>query len=217
MLFRIDYEHFLTHFIDYFTRNEILSFKYLIISAAIINTNKMENVSKCAWLYPSSEVIENYTFYKDDEIFKKEFYDELKSTSHMVNQYIVEPLVEKYNLILICRKQENTIIDTLVHYLKEEYCIDCIDLNKLFSTGSIGEISYDFDKIKEAFNKSHDENMKEHDKELAKSEAGRASLLMRMPLKERVKKLKELGYNPDKIPKEEIEQILINDWVKDSN
>ena len=51
MLYRIDFEHFLVHAIDHFTRVELNSFHYVIISAGIVNTGKAINVVKINTLF----------------------------------------------------------------------------------------------------------------------------------------------------------------------
>lgn len=213
MLYRINFEHFLSHMIDHFTRGEILSFYYIIIGAGVKNTNKVENVLKPTWSYPNNSIIDHYWQTKDRERFIKDYLEELDLNKDSVHSYIVKPIINRRNVILVSKKAEDIITDGFVLYLKKTFKIDCIDLNELFSKGSVGEIQYDFDLIHKESQKVFDEEEKIWRKSQLETEAGRANLFLNMTDKEKIKKVKELGYNPSKLSSQDINQIINEEWV----
>lgn len=201
--------------LDHFTRNEILSFYYIILGAGIKNSNKMENVLKPTWSYPDNSLIEHLFQTKDRERFIKDYNENLKLNQDSVFMYVVKPILRKQNVILISKKNEDIIVDGFIVFLKNIFKIDCIDLNKLFAEGDIGEISYDYDKIVEQGKDIFEKGQKALNKERLKTEAGRAQIFLNMTEKEKMKKLKELGYNPSRVRKSEIDQIIHDEWIVD--
>ena len=79
MIFRIDIQHFLSHMIDYFTREELIHFQYAIISAKIPNQGRCSNVVKVNNLYPDVDTITAYADYKDRDIAEKMYFEMLKN------------------------------------------------------------------------------------------------------------------------------------------
>ena len=217
MLYRIDLEHFLMHCIDYFTRKELTSIKYLIISNNIQNLDKAPNVYRSASEYPSSEILTNYYTNNDLTLFKNEYLTELKIVKNCIYRDIIYPIAHHEPLFIIYRAKENFIIDILTEFLSEEYHIDCIDLNKLFINGEIDPIIYDHDKITETDKKINKELKKEWIETQEETSAGRKQLLSRMSSKNKEKLIKKLGYNTDKLKESEYDSILNDEWVKDSD
>lgn len=199
--------------IDHFTRTEILSFYYIILGAGIKNTNKLENILKPTWAYPDNSLIEQYFQTRDKERFINDYVSDLKEVSCAIHMYIVKPIIQRRNLILITKKNEDIIAEGFVKYLKDYHKIDCINLNDLFSKGSVGKINYDFDEINKESEEFFYAEEKKWKKDQSKSEAGRANLFLKMTDKEKNKKLKELGYNPSRVNKNEIDQIIHDEWI----
>lgn len=215
MLYRIDYEHFLTHMIDYFTRAELLSLHYVIISNNILNTNKYPYVVKESALYPDRDTVMDYHNFKNYEKFKIKYFDELKVYHGLIYNSLFLPLFKHKSVVIICRKIENFIIDALCEYILEKFKVGSIDLNKLFSEGFIDNIIYpsDRDSMREVKHEMVKQMSKEMYEENLRTNSGRLKILNHMKLKHKLKFLKKLGYNPDKIKESEIDQIIIDDWV----
>ena len=215
MLYRIDYEHFLLHFIDYFTRKELISIKYIIISANVFNTDKMPMVSKAICFYPSNELTSNYQRNNDIELFNKDYFKELDSTNYLLYEYLIEPLTNHEPIIIICRTKENFIIDIFCQYMLEKYKIDCIDLNQLFINGKINSIEYNHNELKETAKNIKTEHAKNWFNTCKHTIDGRKQLVNTINDKLKKKIIKELGYDVKKINKSQYNEILNNDWVND--
>jgi hypothetical protein len=216
-------QHFLTHAIDHFTFDELTTFQYLIISGKVCNGSRCTNVTKASNFYPTVEIIEAYAEYQDKKILEK-MYTELMTPDkndttrwqdNVVFGIIIKPLMNHFNVMIVCDKEENDYIDALCTYLKKEFHIEVIDLNQLFTKGRVGEIYLD---RKDIHNRSVDigrnverEMQKQH--ELTSS--GRSFLLEKMTDKERRKKLKSLGIDASDLSKKDMYDILMTEWVED--
>ena len=122
MLYRIDFEHFLVHAIDHFTRNELNSFHYIIISAGIINTGKMKNVVKVNTLFPVYEVYNQYLEFKNYDRFKENYFTQLEDyKKDSLYRSIIKPHANHESVVLICRQAENFIIDALCEFILKEF------------------------------------------------------------------------------------------------
>lgn len=216
MLYRIDYEHFLLHAIDYFTRKELISINYIIISGNIFNTDKMPTVTRQVSLYPSSELINKYLANKNLDLFKQEYFYELDNVDNIIYSNLIKPLINNYEpIFIICRIKENFIIDALIEFIHNKYKIDCIDLNKLFINGELSLIDYDQDKIKKVFKETEARVAKDWINMQKETKEGRKQLIKSMSDKVKAKLIKKLGYNTNKISKSEYDDILTNDWVNE--
>lgn len=234
MIFRIDIQHFLSHMIDYFTREELIHFQYAIISSAIPNQGKCENVVKLNNLYPDIDTITAYADYKDEKIAKK-MYIEMLETNEDEYQYkrnrgdktswadyvlykaIVNPLANHYDVILLCDQSENIWIDTLSEYLKDKFSIEVIDLNELFINGEIGPISIDRKKILNSAVDVRRSAAKRAKEGLESSREGRLKLLNMMSKKEKISKLKDLGIVISESDMKNLNALLIDSWVDELN
>lgn len=223
MVYRIDYQHFLTHMIDHFLPEEITHFQYAIISAKILNNNKVSNVGKISELYPDPETVLTYSEYHDKEVLEKMYMDLLLPNkregdkkewmSNLIYKVFINTLIHHHDVVIICDRSENDYIDILCKCLKNNFAIEVCDLNELFSKGRVGPIYIDRDEI---WNKAVDirrASMKEQFRALESSRDGKLKLIGLMGKKEKLKKLKELGIKATKSDKEYLDKLLIEEWV----
>ena len=105
----------------------------------------------------------------------------------------------------------------LLKVLKKEYRIEVIDLNKLFSEGRIGPIYID---RKDIWNRSVDIRIqanKDRDESMATSQDGRYKLLKNMTKNDKINKLKELGIDTKNCKEKELNKMLMDEWVLNSD
>lgn len=223
MIYRIDYQHFLTHMIDHFTTEEITHFQYAIISAKILNNNKVANVGKISELYPDPETVLTYAEYRDKKVLEKMYMDLLLPEkregdkkdwmSNIFYKVFINTFIHHQDVVIICDREENDYIDVLCKCLKTKFAIDVIDLNELFSKGRVGSIYIDRDEV---WNKAVDirrASMNQQFKALSSSRDGKLKLIELMGKKEKLQKLKELGIKVTKSDKEHLDKLLIEEWV----
>lgn len=223
MIYRIDYQHFLTHMIDHFTFDEILSIQYCLISVKVSNTSKLLTVNKCGHFFPTTDMILCYEETKNKEILEEMYMDlllpkdnKLKKQSGANSLYttFINPLLHHVDICIVCDEVENDYIDCFCNILQKEYAIEVINLNELFKKGFIHPITINREKIwdkavdirKLAGNRQIDELKATYD--------GRMRLLnVIMDKKSKLHALKELGIDVDKNTKEkELNQLLIEAW-----
>ena len=214
MLFRINHESFIYHMIDYFTREELISLQYLIISASIRNQGTIDNVSRVSDLYPSSDLLSDYIQLEDKKVLYKAFYKELKQIQNIVYASIIMPIImHHHNIVLICNEREDIYIDVLCDFLKKEFNMSTVDLNRLFKEGETDIFSIDRDSVK---NKSVELNrmvVRDKIRSYEQSEGGREKLLKMMSKEDKLKKLKELGIKVNESDKKDIDELLRLEWV----
>lgn len=222
MLYRIDLQHFLSHAIDYFTRNELVHFKYILISAKIANLSKSENVTRKNNLWPTPEIIENYEEFKDKKLMEKMYLDFLTITTpddeyigDIIYTSFINPIINHQDVVIVCDINENDYIDVLCKHIKDVYSLDCINLNKLFSEGKVGPLYIDKNKI---WDKAVDIRRiagKKRMDGLECTKDGRMELLGLMNKKEKILKLKEIGIKTNKNDIDGLDKLLIDAWVND--
>lgn len=226
MIYRIDVQHFLTHAIDHFDAEQLSHFQYAIISASILNGGRRFNVIKSNMLYPPPEIVMEYAENKDKSIMEKMFMDYLNpkddddsisknSMDNIFYRTFINPLLNHYDVVIVCNKSENDYIDVICKVLKKEYLIEVIDLNQLFSKGKVGNIYIDRDDIKNNAVPICRKSADDERKNLETTSDGRRKLLMSMSKKAKLKKIKEIGINTNNINKSDIDKILIDGWVND--
>lgn len=222
MLYRIDFQHFLSDAIDYFTTDELLHFKYLLISGTVANLSKQMNVTKGNRLYPTTDIIELYESTKNKKVME-EMYNDLLAIKDKRDEWIgeviyislVNPVLHHQDIVIVCDKEENDYIDVLCKHLKKVYALDCIDLNKLFTDGKVGPLFIDRNKIHDkAVDIRRAAAIKEAES-IAATKDGRMSLLEKMNTKEKILKLKELGIKIKGSDKRRLNELLIDAWVND--
>lgn len=223
MVYRIDIQHFLTHAVDHFTSTELSTFQYCIISAKIINGGRCQNVGKLNELYPTSEIVSAYAEYEDPKVLEKMYMEMLQPSnssegnyiSNKIYRYIIKPLLAHEDVVLICDKVENAYIDVLCKFLSKEFKIDVIDLNKLFTEGRVGPIYIDRKEIKDKAVDVTRAALKDMNRALESSRDGREKLLNMMNKSEKKRKLKELGIRVS--PGDDLDRLLMDEWVNDDN
>lgn len=220
MIYRIDMQHYLTHAIDYFTKEELLHFRYLLISAHIANLSKQKNVTKQLNLWPTTEIIDTYQSTKDAKLMEKMYLDLLdikgpddEWIGDVIYKTFVNPMLFHKDLVIVCDRTENVYIDVLCKHLKKTYSLEVIDLNKLFSDGQIGPIYINRKKIHNRAVDIRRIAAKKSADALETTRDGRMSLLEKMSKTEKVKKLKDLGISAKK--SDNLDSLLIDIWVED--
>lgn len=226
MIYRIDLQHFLTHAIDHFSLKDLTNMQYLIISAKIPNGSKCLNVVKMNDLYPDTETVITYVDTHDKDILKKMYIDKMfpkqKNGGPQVSiftsaiyQAFVNPLLLHQNIMIVCDQLENPYIDCLCDFLKQEYHIEVIDLNELFTKGRIGSIYIDRDDIKDKAVDIRRAAMKDQVKALSSTREGKEKLIAKMSKKEKIKQLKNYGITVNKDDK--LDSMLLEEWCREDN
>lgn len=223
MLYRIDLQHYLTHAIDYFTSTELLHFQYLILSAKLICAGRISNAAKANMLYPNPEIVASYAETMDQQLFEKEYYEMLDKKENpnsnvpwsgsVIYRNIINPILGHNDIVIICDRVENYIVDAFCHYLKDRYKIEAVDLNELFKEGHIGAIYIDRDEIEDIAVDIRRATGKDMIRSLESTSEGRLKLLNMMSKKDKVKKLKDLGLSINESDKGQLDALLIDAWV----
>lgn len=225
MVYRIDWKHFLLHAIDHFSRDDLVHMNYVIVSAKIRNTGTMSTVVRLNDLYPTNEIIVNYSENHSRDYLKRAMfglYDQIaEDVPKTFYDVFINTLIAHIDVMIVCAKVqddfENQYVDVLCEYLKKRYGIDVIDLNKLFTDGCVGPIYLDRDEV---WNKAVDiRRAAGHDmiKSYESSQDGREYLLRKMSKKDKLCKLKELGIHVTKGDLSKLDELLMDAWVKDES
>lgn len=224
MVYRIDYQHFLTHMIDHFSREDLLHFQYLIASAAVASRGMVDNVAKSMHLYPDTDVVCDYAKYQDKELMEKQYLKNIEPEPNdgdwfgsVIYSCIVEPLMKHVDIVLVCDRAENDFLDVICKYLKKRFHIEVIDLNELFTKGYTGEIHIDRDKIRNSAVDIRRSAGKSFIENLEKTKEGREKIMKRMTKKMKIKKLKELGIDITERDTDRIDDLLVEVWVNDQD
>ena len=222
MLYRIDFQHYLSHAIDYFTRDELLHFKYVLVSATVANLSKQENVTKRVNIYPTTEIIEAYESTKNLRVME-EMYVDLLTIHNKQDEWVgeiiyttfINPVLHHQDIVIVCDRDENDYIDVLCKHLRKTYALECIDLNKLFAEGHVGPLYINRDEIHDHAVSIRRAAAKKEIDNIATTSDGRMSLLEKMNTKEKILKLKELGIKVKGSDKTRLNELLIDAWVND--
>lgn len=227
MIYRIDFQHFMTHAIDHFDSQELAHFQYAIISAKIRNGHRCDNIEKISELYPTPEIVMNYAEYKDKEIMEKMYMDMLNPklkdprdtdyVANMVYRTFVQSLINHYDVVIMCDEIENDYIDVLCKYLKKKFSIEVIDLNELFIKGRVGPIYLDRDKIRDKAVDIRRAAAREQLKALESTREGKLKIIGMMNTKAKISKLKELGIKVSSADKKNLDKLLIEEWAENDN
>ena len=215
MLYRIDFEKFMVHMIDHFPGEELLSFHYVIVSAGILNQGRLNNVVKVHHrFYPSAHVQEIYLEHQNQNIFQKMYFDELEDCTDIIYETFLSNLLKHSSVLIICKKEENHVVDALIEFLKK-YAVECVDLNKLFTDGSVDKVYVDIDEIEKKTIELRKRMKKVVIKEEEATSHGRARLLSVMNDEQKLKKLSKLGIDMNGIDVDDYDKLLIEYWVED--
>lgn len=227
MIYRIDYQHFLTHAIDYFPAKTLAyQFQYLLLSVAVKFNGRISNGIKVSTdLYPDSDMIADYKLNENYEIFEKayhafldrkpEYGQPITATSVRIYRTIVETYLNHTDVVIVCDKEENFIVDAFCSFIKKKYKIEVIDLNKLFTKGHVDSIRIDFDKTHDIAVDIRRLANNERHKELESTYDGRLKLVRLMTKKEKIKKLKSLGIKVTDTSERELDRLLMDAYVID--
>lgn len=213
MLFRIDYDHFLLHMIDHFTYDELVNMYYVMITSKLNNVGREPGrVTKCSAVYPPYGILNEWLETNNDEVFKRGYLKYLNSfdsnpidhyidtgeeTSDMdtfLMKYIIAPFKAHQNVVFICAKEENLILDILFEFVKEHTSVEVIDLNKLFTDGEIGPIYIDRKLVHDKGVEIGKGAKRDGIKSLMRSKGGRDKLANELPDDRKIEELKKLGY-----------------------
>lgn len=229
MIYRIDLQHFLTHAVDHFTKDELTHCEYAIISAKIKCGPKVLNARKINSLYPSVSVVETYAEYGDKKMIEKMYLSELedksketekirKSITNAIYRTFVNPLINHVDTVILCDECENYYIDILCKVLKKNFSIEVIDLNQLFTKGYVGKIYIDRDEIWDRAVDIRKDALLEEFKSLESTRDGREKIVKMMNKKQKLAKLKELGYKVSHLTSnKEINKMLSDAYINDND
>ncbi len=224
MIYRIDLQHFLIHAIDHFGIDQLSHFQYVIISASVKNGGTSPNIHKINELYPPPEMVVEYAETEDLKVLEKMYFEFLSTDEHgkksnwssnIIYKVFIENLINHYDLMIICDKNENPYIDVLCNYLEKMFSIAVIDLNQLFSKGYVGSIYIDRSKIWDRAVDIRRAAGKEEVDSLRTTRDGRISLIKKMRRKEKLKLLKELGIRVTARDKDHLDELLIEEWANE--
>lgn len=215
MLFRIDHEHFLTHMIDHFPREVLISLQYAIISAGIRNQMRVANCVKINELYPSTEAVIAYSQYLDKAILKKMYVEELEDSKSVLYNAFVNPVMLHHDVVILCKQSENVYIDILCEYIEETFGLQTINLNDLFIKGRVGPFSINRKEIKNKLVDFRRNYGKDMIREMEATEGGRSLLLSKMSKKDKIRKLKDIGIDVRPSDYDSLDALLEEAWVND--
>ena len=225
MIYRIDSKHFLSHAIDHLSLQDLTTMQYCIISAKVANQGKCRNVVKMNDLYPTPEAVITYCETHDKKLLKKMYIDQMfpkhkkgepetSTFTSLIYQTFVNPLLQRFNVMIICDELENAYIDCLCDYLKDEYSIEVIDLNTLFTKGRIGSIYIDRDEIRDKAVDIRRAALRDEVRALSSTKDGKASLISKMSKKKKLKELERFGVTLDERDMKDIDSILLEEWCR---
>ncbi len=226
MIYRIDMQHFLNHALDHFSLQDITTFQYCIISAKIMNNGMARNVVKMNDLYPDYNTVMTYVDTKDKSILEKMYRSMLKpekkfmkneSTTFesLIYQTFINPLLQRFNIMILCDKEENDYIDILCKFLKDEYNIEVIDLNELFTKGRVGPIYIDRDEIRDKAVDIRRAALRDQVRALSSTRDGKESLITKMTKKKKLKELDRYGIDGSDMKESEINAALLEEWCRE--
>lgn len=225
MIYRINLKNFLGKAIDHFSLQDLVTMQYCIISAKIPNSGKMRNVVKMNDLYPSMEAVITYSETHDKEILKKMYIDELfpkhkkgeRETSQFTNaiyQAFINPLLQRFNITILYDELEDAYIDCLCDYMKDEYGIEVIDLNELFTKGKIGPIYIDRDDIRDKAVDIRRAALRDEVRALSSTKEGKAQLISKMSKKKKLKELERFGIIAEESDMKNLDSMLLEEWCR---
>ena len=214
MLYNITWENYLLHLIDHCSKEELLSFKYVIVSGYVFNGNRMENVTKSMPLYPLPELLSEFKSLPRAS-FEAHYHEMLREQFHDIHLIIMDPITSHHNVLIVWSKKEEEYLYPLLTFLKNEFNLPSINLNQLFERGYIDPIEFDLEKISEAYKPRMRKLIQEQNDIISKTSEGRRNLLSKMSNKEKKRKLKSLGikFNDN----DNLDNLLIEGWVNDED
>jgi len=218
LLFRITYKQYLLNMLDYFTMEELSSFKYQVVSVSVrCGSLLLDQAQKPGYIYPSFEAIEQLTDTGDTDLFRRTFTEELKKVKNDIYQAILQPIIQyHHNILIVYDDSEELYLDVIVDFLAKRYHLPCIDLNRLFTEGETDIFYLDRREI-------HNRSVRiarEATADLVRAKSstfdGRMDLLYNhMSKKDKLDKLDSLGVKVDRADLDHLNDLLVEAWVNE--
>lgn len=215
MLFNINYENFLLYAIDYFKREELLDFTYVIVSAIIPHrTSKLpvNKIYKLSSIFPPCDIVSLWMDGYDDGTIKTKYYDYLKD-SNVIRDIVTSVAIEHKNIVIICKKEEDYFINIICDFIYDEFKLPSINLNSLFTKGGIYVKRYNRNKIMEAI-KNYEREQKKLFIKNSKADIKSDNLYIKtqainaMSIKDVKKSLKKFNINTSNMTDEQMREAL---------
>lgn len=229
MLYRINYKNFLMYAIDYFTRDELASIYYIIISAKVQNNGMNDHITKINELYPTIEIVTEYDSVQDMDILEKAYREMLGDDNHIeagiptsetwaehALYRIIHPVIHSRPVVLICSDEshEDDYVTCLCKLLKRKYSLDVIDLNQLFTEGHVGPYHIDLNKIHNKTVPIARAITTQEFKDKSSTKDGRVEIIHNMSMKHKLKMLKQFDIRLSDDDKPNIDTILLDAWCE---
>ena len=206
--------------VDYFTAKELISLEYLIISASIGNTGICTNVARSGGaLYPTTDALSGYieSGGTDTDQLKRAYIDELKITKNILYDLIIKPiLLYRHNIVLVCQEREDIYIDIMTEYLRKEFALPCIDLNRLFTTGETDIFYIDRKLVQNNTVELKREAVRNLRQRMESHPGGKIDMIYNhMNRDDKIKKLRELGVHVKKSDYDRLNDLLEEAWLEE--
>lgn len=224
MLYRITQRNFIMYAIDYFTKEELLNMKYIIISAMVQNSGRSNNVTKMNNLYPSVDMIEEHSIGNNDNlekqystlIFGEEEGIDINGTAVSDIYVIVQLVLEGAPVMLVCgdKGEEDYFMDILCNIIEKRFSLETINLNKFFTEGHIDPYHINQNKIHNKLVPIRRMIIKAKFRDKSSSRDGKAELISKMTKKQKLKYLKRFGLDHIDPDDKSIDEILLEAWCE---
>ena len=166
----------------------------------------------------------DYATTGDYKVFKKRYYGMLDSDDdnrdktsnsyhNLIYRGLINPLLQSMNIFMICKEEEDYILDALCSYLKDRFDIEVVDLNELFSKGRVGAIYLDRDKIRDKAVDIRRNALKAEFNSMKETRGGRENLLKKMSRKDKERELEK--YHVKNYDKKDIDELLMAEWEEE--
>jgi len=206
--------------IDYFTKNELLHFQYVLLGK-VTNNGKLESVGNCNLLYPSVDVIDIYeegNIKAAKKMYREYLFPKNENKNWiypLLNETFINTLTLHHDVILMYTDDVKPYIDFLMEFLYDELKLEFLDLNKLFEEGKVGPLYLDLKALQKKIRPMIREEQERKNALVASTEQGRNNLLSKMNTQDKIKKLKELGIkvSKDDIKEKKLDKLLHDAWV----
>lgn len=190
----------------------ILAANYVLVSSKIRKSGRYENqvINANSILYPTAELIMDYSDYKHDEEYIFGYRMQLDDAEAFLATLIKASIEEGYTIIFLCTPKEKKY-----NYFKilKEYIDDFFegfpfyDYKKL-KNGKISEKSYDPERVLEKCNQIIKHAKKSQKDKALSSDKGREKYIKKMSKDEMKKELKKRGLYHKSLDKSEMRDIL---------
>ena len=197
--------------------------EYAIISAKVTNNSKFQSCVKVNELYPSIETTIAYAETGDKKILEKMYMAELKPEKKggrevspvgaLVYNAFIAPFLHHVNMMIVCDEDENDYIDVLCKFLKDEYKLEVIDLNQLFTKGKVGPIHIDRDEVHDKAVDIRRAAATDQFKAMTSTKDGKAMWINSLSKKKKIHLLKKYGI--DAGDGDNLDALLLEEWCRE--